>query len=65
MIFFPAWIPDYDTRIPALLDFFSFLTLLSHSDYFVVSLSITFSLNSKGNAPFHHTAYNNCCAETL
>ena len=66
MVNFPTWIPDCDSRSPALLDFFlssdasicSTMAFppLGNSDH-VVSISIDFPSNSQWNAPFHCIAY--------
>ena len=67
MVNVPTWIPDCDSRSPALLD--SFLSSdvsicstmafppLGNSDHVVVSVSIDFPTNSQGDAPFHRIAY--------
>ena len=67
MVNFPAWIPDYDSHSPALLDLFiSFdanicstmaFRPLENSDHVIVSISIDFSSNSKLDTPFHRIAY--------
>ena len=67
MVNFPTRIPDCDCHSPALLDLFlssdasicSTMAFppLANSDYVVVSVSIDFPFNSKGDAPFHHKAF--------
>ena len=64
---FPIHIPDCDSHIPALLDFFlssdtricSTMAFppLGNSDHFVVSVSIDFPINSKQDTLFHRVAY--------
>ena len=63
MVNFPSWIPDCDSRSPALLDLFissdanicstMAFPLLGNSDHVVVSVSIDFPTNSQQDAPFH------------
>ena len=65
MVNFPSRIPDCDSHIPALLDFFlssdtsifSAMTSLGIFDHFVVSVSINFSSNSQCYVPFYRIAY--------
>ena len=64
---FSTQIPDYDSHSPALLDLFissdssicSTMTFppLGNSDHVVVSVSIDFPSDSKGDALFHGIAY--------
>ena len=66
---FPTWSNDCDSHSPALFDFFLFsdagicytvaLLSLGNHDHVLVSVSIDFPSNSKRDAPFPHTAYNN------
>ena len=72
MVNFPTWIPDYDSHSPALLYLFLFFdnnisstmtfSPLGNSDHVVVSVSIDFPSNSKGDALFHRLAYDYSCA---
>ena len=72
MVNFPTWIPDCDSHIPALLDFFlssdpsicSTMAFppLGNSDHVVASVSIDFPTNSQRDAPFHCIAYDYSCA---
>ena len=67
MVNFPTWIPDCDSHIPALLDFFlssdtsicSTMACppLGNSDHVAVSVSIDFPTNSEQDAPFHRIPY--------
>ena len=67
MVNFPTRIPDCDSHSPVLLDFFLSsdpsicftvaFPKLGNSDHAVVSVSIDFPSNSKGDASFHCTAY--------
>ena len=67
MVNYRARIPDYDSRSPALLDFFlssdasicSTMAFppLGNSDHVVVSVSIDFPSNSQWDVPFHRIAY--------
>ena len=67
MVNFPTRIPECDSHIPALLDFFlssnanicstMAFAPLGNSDHVVVSVSIDFPTNSQQDAPFHHIAY--------
>ena len=64
---FPTWIPVCNSYSPAFLDLFIFsdaricsaadFLLLENYDHVVVSVSIEFPSNSKGDAPFHRRAY--------
>ena len=67
MVNFYTQIPDCDSHSPTLLDLFLFLfdasicttmafPQLGNSDHVVVSVSIDFPSNSKGDAPFHRIA---------
>ena len=67
MVNFPTWNPDCDSHSFVLLDFFLssdpriYFTVafpkLKNSDYALVKVSNDFPSNSKGDAPFHCTAY--------
>ena len=65
MIYFPTWIPDFDSHRLSDL-FLSFdasicstmaFPPLANSDHVVVSVSIDFPTNSQQDAPFHRIAY--------
>ena len=70
---FPTRIPDCDSHIPPLLDFFlssdasicSTMAFppLGNSDHVDVSVSIDFPINSKQDTPFHRVAYDYSCAD--
>ena len=70
---FPTWIPDCDSRSPALLDLFissdasicSTMAFppLGNSAHVVVSVSIDFPMNSKQDTTFHRMAYDYSCAD--
>ena len=67
MFNFPTGIPDCDSHSPPLLDLYipsdasicSAMTFLAwrNSGHVAVLISIDFLPNSKGNVPFHSTAY--------
>ena len=67
MVNFPTCIPDWDSHMPALLDFFlssdastcstMAFPLLGNSDHAVVSDSIDFPISSKWDALIHCIAY--------
>ena len=57
MVSFPTWIPNCDSHIPVLLDFFLSSNASIYSDHVVVPVSTDFLSNSKGDAPFHCIAY--------
>ena len=70
---FPSQIPDCDSHSPALLDLYlssdasicssmAFLPL-ENSDHVVVSVSIDFPSNSRGDAPFHRITYDYSLAD--
>ena len=69
----PTRIPDCDSHSPALLDLFissdasicSTMAFppLGNSDHVGVSVSIDFPSNSQRDIPFHHIAYDYCCAD--
>ena len=71
MVNFPTPIPGCDFRSPALVDLFLFSNAsiysivaflpLGHSDHIVVSVSMDFPSDSKGDAPFYCTAYDFSC----
>ena len=69
MVNFPTWIPVCDSQSPALFDLFissdtsicSTLALPPLGNF--ASGSMDFPSNSKRNAPFHHTAYDNSFAD--
>ena len=73
MINFHTWIPECDSHSPALLDLFissdasicSAMAFppLGTSDHVVVSVSNYFPSNLQQDAPFHHIAYDNSCAD--
>ena len=62
-----TWIPDCDSHRPAVLDLFissvacstMAFTPFRNSDHVVVSVSIDFPSNSKGDALLHPIAYEN------
>ena len=66
-------LPGCDSHSPTLLDlllpsdtsvcFTMAFPPLGNSDHVVVSVSIDFLSNSKHDAPFHHIAYDYCCAD--
>ena len=72
LVNFPTGIPNCgDCHSPALLDFFFFcltlvfvaFPLLGNFDHVVVSVSIKFLSNSKGDASFHCVACDYSCAD--
>ena len=73
MVNFPPRIPDCDSHSPAPLDFFlssdagrySIMAFspLGISDDIVVSVSIYFPKNPKGDVPFHCIAYDYSCTD--
>ena len=73
MVQFPTWILACDSHSPAFLDLFipgdasicSTMAFppLENSNYVVVSVSIDFLSNSKGDASFHCIAYDYSCAD--
>ena len=73
MVIFPTCILDCDSHSPTLLDFFlasdaSICSAMAfppfgNSDHVVFSVSIDFPPNAQRDAPFHHLAYENSCAD--
>ena len=73
MVNFPIRIPGCDSHSPALLDLFlssdaSICSTMAfppfgNSNHVVVSVFIDFPTNSQWDAPFHHIAYDNSCAD--
>ena len=71
MVNFSTWIPDSDSQSPALLDLFlssdasicftMAFPQLGNYDHVVVSVSVEFLINSKGDAPFHRIPYDYSC----
>ena len=71
MVNFSTWIPNSDSQSPALLNLFlssdasicftMAFPQLGNYDHVVVSVSIEFLTNSKGDAPFHRIAYDYSC----
>ena len=70
---FPTRIPGCDSDCPALLDLFISsdtricstiaFSPLTNSDRVVVSVSISFPVNSKQDTPFHCVSYDYSCAD--
>ena len=73
MINCPTCISDYESHMSALLNLFLYsnpsicstvaFSPLGISDHDVVSVSIVFPLNSKGDVPFHRTGYDYSCVD--
>ena len=73
MVNFPTWIPDRDSRSPALLDLFisSDAIIFSteafppfgNSDHVVVSVYSDFPSNSKKGSLFHCRSFDSFCAD--
>ena len=57
VVSFPTWIPNCDSHIPVLLDFFLSSNANSYSGHVVVSVSTDFLSNPEGDVPFYCIAH--------